>query len=328
MKLIPVLLEAVAEATGENPTSVSRDPAKLARAIAESHGRFGKPPMTVGIDVYNVEAEAWGMEVKSPHPDAVPVLGRPIFDSADELTALKPLSISESGRLPLLLEVARTLSRANPDLPFRIGLCGPYALASALVGFETLIMDMTEDGVVVSGALTHLARHQAALGRAFHDEGFAVTFYESGAAPPLISPDLYRACIAPAHRALFGACRDLAKPPVFVLGGDTASVAEDLLTLGSGGLICPAETDQHAFMEQAMKHPEVPVRMNLPGSLVQTGSIEDVEQRMAGLHRAWGLHPRAVLGTGVLPMGTDVARIRGLMDFADRLHQADGTKVS
>ncbi len=109
--------------------------------------------------------------------------------------------------------------------------------------------------------------------------GFEVILFESSASPPLLSPTLFRkaevpalACIGEVHQRVTG------KGVALILGGNTVPVLEDLIGVGAGSLICPAEVDGEAFFEKMRSHPEIAVRVNMrPG--VFASSIEDARQK-------------------------------------------------
>ena len=64
MKLHPVVLEHAAAFIGRSPWDVSRDASLLAAAEIAAFQAYGHQPLICGIDVYNVEAEAWGARVE------------------------------------------------------------------------------------------------------------------------------------------------------------------------------------------------------------------------------------------------------------------------
>jgi len=128
----------------------------------------------------------------------------------------------------------------------------------------------------------------------------------------LVSPHAFRSLVAPALRKVFASA-----PMPCILGGDTALIAEDLLATGPTAVICPAETKQAAFMEQASHRPEIAVRINLPASALVGG---DWNKALAALECVVALahaHPCASVGTGVLSYDADRDFVRRLMAYAE-----------
>jgi uroporphyrinogen-III decarboxylase len=266
-----------------------------------------------------VEAQAWGATLETHDPQGVPVLEGPIFTNIEELLGLADLHVEKDGRLPVLLHAAQKIATELPGVPLRIALAGPFSIAVGLFGFETLLMEMLENGEAVGAALKKLGQHQARLCSEFAERGFQVTIYDSGAAPPLVSPDMFADVVAPALRPIFDAGRQAGKPVACIIGGDMAPSIEHLLECGPAAVICPAETDQEAFMRKALSWPEIGVRINLPAELVTRGdeaALQEAITRLAPLARQ---HPRASLGTGVLPYDANPDLILKLSAFAASL---------
>ena len=69
---VPSIYEHGAAVLGRSPGEVSRDADLMARAAVESYRRYAHDLVTVGIDIYNVEAEAWGCAVSRGEGTSVP----------------------------------------------------------------------------------------------------------------------------------------------------------------------------------------------------------------------------------------------------------------
>jgi hypothetical protein len=107
------------------------------------------------------------------------------------------------------------------------------------------------------------------------------------------------------------------------MGGDTALVLGYLVELDPGFLICPAETDQRAFMEALRGKPEIGVRLNMNVSVLMDPderiAMKEAES-VASVALETAIPGRPVLvGTGVLPVDADPARIRRLGEFVSGL---------
>ena len=319
MKLNPVILEHAAAFIGRSPWETSRDARLLATAQIEAHRVYGHQPVISGMDVYNVEAEAWGATVERPAGFGVPVLEAPLFSDPSELLNLPPLDVTRDGRLPLLLDSARIIAGEFPGISLRIALAGPFSIAVGLLGFETFLMEMLDNSEGVAKALQSLGEHQARLCSDFAALGFQTTIYESGAAPPLVSQEMFSSIVAPALAPIMRAGRAAGAPVACIVGGDMAPVIDQLLQCNPGSVICPAETDQKAFMEKAAKHPEIAVRINLPASLIASGDEAAIQREIVRASTLARIHPCATLGTGVLPYNADPKLVLDLCRFAEAL---------
>lgn len=316
----PVVYEHAAAFTDSTVYQVSRSAELLARAHGAAYEYYRHRPVTVGIDVYNLEAEAYGARVVDTGGMDVPSIAEPIIGSAAEIAGLPDWDIVRGSRFGLAFEAAGALRERYPEADVRIPLSGPFSIAAALLGFDNLLCEVFTDPETVRAALLRLADKQAAVAAAAAERGFGVSFFESAAAPPLLSPDLFREVELPALRRWCDLARAaLGTAPGLIVGGDTYPVLEDLLSLAPGFLICPGETDQRAFMEALRDRPELGVRINMRVSVLVNGSDEEVRQeadRLAVLGRETAAEGRPVLiGSGVLPVEADRRRVRRLEEY-------------
>jgi hypothetical protein len=313
--LYPAVLEHSAAFLRKSPWEVSRDATLLYQAHAAAHQAYRHSPVTCGIDVYHTEVEAWGVMVAVSASGTTPALAGPLFDDPAPIPGLPPLDVQSSGRFPLLLEAATRLVAQFPGAEVQVPLAGPFSIAVGLLGFETVLMELAEDSETMREAITFLAQHQAALCRQLLSQGLRPVFYESGAAPPLVSPDIFREVVAPALKVILAPGLAAGTPTPCIIGGNLAGVAEDLFNAGPGMVICPEETNQAAFMQVAANHPAVSVRLNMQAGLL-TGAGE--WPLFAAIDRLLPLalaHPRGILGTGVVPYDCDPARIRAAQQY-------------
>jgi hypothetical protein len=77
MEFTPVVYEHAAKFIGRRPWEVSRSADLLVEAHAAAYGVYRHAPIVAGIDVYNVEAEAYGAVVGASRENEVPRYGQP-----------------------------------------------------------------------------------------------------------------------------------------------------------------------------------------------------------------------------------------------------------
>ncbi len=320
MEFVPVVYEHAAKFIDRRPWEVSRSADLLVEAHAAAYAVYRHAPVVAGIDVYNVEAEAYGAEVKDAGGNGVPHVSGQLCSSAAELQTLVWPDAEHSGRFPMVVEAAGRLKEKCPGAEVRIPLSGPFSIACALVGFQEIFIELLTRPETVAEGLRHLAAGQVAVCRALAAKGFRVMVFESSASPPLVSPELFRAVLFPALRDMIGGIRSLMNDaPPLILGGDTASVAEELLETGTGYVICPAETDREAFMEVMKRHPSVTVRMNTPARLFASTDREALRAELKHCAEIAGGRPETVLGSGVLPFDADPSMVRYAVQVASAL---------
>ncbi|MBL7039612.1 MAG: hypothetical protein ISR77_13335, partial [Pirellulaceae bacterium] len=160
MDISPSVYEHAAFLIDRTPWEASRDGDLIFEAHAEAYRTYRQTPVMPGIDIYNLEAEAYGGVIDKPDGIGIPAISKPIFHSAHELTQLKPLDPKRDGRIPVIIDVARRLAAEFPEAVIRVPVSGPFSIASNLVGFETLLLNVATEPDRVATSLMHLVDGQ------------------------------------------------------------------------------------------------------------------------------------------------------------------------
>jgi len=293
----------------------------LAAAHAAAFGRYGHTPVVVGIDIYNLEAEAYGATVAQPDGEAIPAITTHPCRRPGDVLDLAPPAPSD-GRIGLVLRAARRLAEELVEADVRVPVSGPFSIAAGLLGFEALLTALATDPAAVRSALEHLADGQVSLCRRAAEAGVGVTLFESAATPPLVAPAQFRAVELPALRRLTaGATRVLGRPVPCILGGDTARLVNDLLALDTGYLICPHETDQAAFLAAVAVRPDLRVRINMDPGVIARGPDEALRREVDRVLALAGDRPNVCLGSGVLPYETPPEHVDSIRDYLKSLRR-------
>ncbi len=306
MYFTPAVYEHAAKLIGRTPWEVSRNADLLTEAHDAAFRLYHHTPVVVGIDVYNLEAEAYGAVVDQPSGTGIPSIRGHLCETMADICALKPFDPAADGRLPVVMEAARRLQHRIPEAVVMVPLSGPFSIASNLLGFDTLLMEVMVDPEAVLEGLMHLVENELNVAKEAKKNGLGITLFESAATPPLISPDMFNTVELPALTALIRGCNDIMGHPVScVIGGDTAPILESLLETGVGYVICPSETDQHAFMRTMERFPDVMVRVNMNPEIISRGDIPAVDGEIDRVLRVAGNRKNVCIGTGVLPFESD-----------------------
>jgi len=319
MQFAPSVYEHAARVIDRTPWDVSRDPELLFQGQAAAYRLYEHRPVVVGIDIYNLEAEAYGAVVARPDGPDIPGIGEHPFHELGALAALPPFDPS-AGRPGMVIEVGRRLKSEFPEADVRIPVSGPFSIAANLVGFDTLLVSCLTEPDLARAALSHLAEGQVPFARAIAEAGLDVAFFESAAAPPLLSPRQFREIEVPAVRPLLDRFAVIVGHAVaFVMGGNTVPILDAILEMGCGYIVCPIETDQEAFMARMASHPEVMVRVNMDQRIV-AGPSWDANRREADRVVALArTRENACIGTGALPYETPPENVLRLKEYVGRL---------
>ncbi|MEI6165724.1 MAG: uroporphyrinogen decarboxylase family protein [bacterium] len=316
MEFSPSVYEHCARLIDHTPWEVSRDADLLYAGQAAAFRLYRHQPVVVGVDIYNLEAEAYGAVVENPEGNGIPAISQhPCVDIVD-LARLKPFDPEQAGRIPIVLSVAQRLRVAFPDADVRVPVAGPFSIASNLVGFNTLLCAVLDDPPATAQALSGLVAGQLAFCKTIQRCGLNIAFFESAAAPPLLSPEQFSAVEAPALRALLvGAAKVLGHPVPCVVGGDTLPILEQILATGTNYVVCPFETDQPAFMKAMGHYPEVMVRINMSPSIVSGGTVPQIQAEVDRVRRLAAGRHHVSLGTGALPYETPSGNVRQIAEY-------------
>ena len=302
MQFCPSVYEHAARVIRKSPWEVSRDVELLSKAHIEAYRLYRHRPVVVGIDIYNLEAEAYGAVVSRAAGNAIPAIREHPFSSVKELLNLEPFDPKKAGRIPMVIEAARRVSDNSHDADIRIPLSGPFSLAANLVGFENLLCEIKTDPDLVAGALRHLVDGQVEFCKQVVSHGLDIAFFESAATPPLLSPQNFKDIEFVALKEIMERTAEVVGHPVpCIMGGDTLPILDDILRTGTGYVCCPAKTNQQKFMEKMRAHPEVTVRINMDARAITSKNFRDVEKEVDRVIALTHNMPNVCIGTGCLP---------------------------
>jgi uroporphyrinogen decarboxylase len=306
MQFSPSIYEHAARVIGKSPWEVSRSAELLAAGNIEAFRLYKHRPVVVGIDIYNLEAEAYGAKVEKPLGNGIPAISKHTFSSVEEILQLGPFDPKTDGRIQMVIEAARRVVEQCPEADVRIPLGGPFSVATNLIGFEPLLSEIATNRNLVREALCHLVAGQVGFSREIIDNGLDIAFFESAAVPPLMSPRDFREIELPALKEIIeGAAAVVGHPVPCLMGGDTTPILDAILDTGTGYVCCPSETNQQDFMDKMKLHPEVMVRINMDPSIITTGDMDAIHKEVDRVLELAHNRDKVCIGTGCLPFETD-----------------------
>lgn len=313
----PVIYEHAARFTGRSVWDVSRNADLMFEGHRLAYLEYRQQVIAVGIDIYNLEAEAYGARVEGGGADAIPAIRHPLLKSLDDGLHLPPFDAERDGRIGMVLSVGRRLKREFPDADVRIPVAGPFSIAFNLLGINQLCIDAALRPDETAAFLMRLAENQAVLCRAIAAAGLDVAFFESAAAPPILSPRQFHDLELPALRRILEIAGDcLGHPVPCIMGGNTFPILDDILSTGTNYVACNVETDQRAFVEAvARKQPHVKIRVNLDPGVVACSDPQRIYRAIDHVLDIVGGRPQCVMGTGAMPLETPPENIRLIRQY-------------
>ena len=321
---VPSVYEHGARLLDKSPGEVSRSAALMAQAACTAYQTYGHEIVSVGIDIYNIEAEAFGCVVSDGAGKSIPgVTNHPLAEGAWKPSELEIPQPGPGNRLGVITEaVERVVERIGDEVWVYACMGGPFSQAVELRGFEALIADMYEAPESVHALLertTELAVQQACR---LSQCGAGINLFESWATLPLIDPSIFERFVIPYNQRVIHAVRegDATPPPAVILGGDTARLIDYFLRAGAGLIAADYMTD-FAFMRQKLgDHPMI-IRGCVDPKMIERGqwpSLEAMIEKLA--EKATGM-ARFVWGCGCVSYDTPpeaLLRFKQLALAADR----------
>lgn len=313
----PAIYEYAARMVERSPWDVSRDPELIFEGHKRAFELFQHTPVVVGIDIYNVETEAYGAKIKNPGGNGIPAIHEPLFTSLDQALQIQPFNPQADGRIKMMIEVGQRLKEALPDANVRMPVAGPFSIAFNLRGITNLCEDLAIRPQDVAQFLMTLAENQEIFCRAIVDAGLDVAFFESAASPPMLSPKLFREVELPALKRVISIAESIVGHPVpCIMGGDTYRIMDDMFSTGTGFVVCNVETNQKAFIAHAKEnYPHVKIRVNMDAGIVAGSDIDALHREIDRILDLAKDHPNCLLGTGCLPYETPPENVQRIKDY-------------
>jgi uroporphyrinogen decarboxylase len=315
----PSVYEHAAAMISRSPWDTSRDPELLYAGHRAAYLEYRHSPIVVGIDIYNLEAEAYGSKVRVPGENGIPAIHEALFSNVDEAISVQPFDPAVDGRIPMVIEVGRRLKADHSGADVRIPVAGPFSIAFNLLGIEKICTELALQPGRTAKFLMRIAENQRGFCEAIVDAGLDVAFFESAAAPPLVSPLQFREIELPALKRAIQVAESIVGHPVpCIMGGNTYPILESILSTGTGYVVCNVETDQEAFVQRTKSsYPDVKVRINMDPGIVACTEPERIRKEVDRIVELAADHPNCLRGTGCLPYETPPANIRLINEYLD-----------
>jgi uroporphyrinogen-III decarboxylase len=119
----------------------------LATGTLEIHQKYGIDVPVLDYDVYNIEAEAIGQEMKYSGTDMPDVdRTKPLIRDRDDLAKIRTPDFDSKGRFANVIEMNKIFRKLIGDgTEITLRFCAPFSLASNIRGIEQLILDIYTD---------------------------------------------------------------------------------------------------------------------------------------------------------------------------------------
>jgi uroporphyrinogen decarboxylase len=314
---VPAIYEHKGALVGKSPSEICRNADYLYAGLKREAELYDADMLVIGIDVYNVEAEALGCKVVYfDNSNEVPAIVEPLITGAADLGRLGLPDPSKDGRMPVYLDVAERLGRElGSEMILRGAVTGPFSLATSLMGLEKLLMASVEETEFVEKLLGFCAQVTLLFGKAFLARGVEPIIFDSQATPQIASPRIFRQFLKPLYR-------DLVIPELkaaggrylpLIIGGNTTSIIDDLIATGATQFLSDRPANLTKWCEKGLAA-RVPVRANVDARLVHSGPVAAIRQQAMEILSGFHSHPGFLLGCGVVAYDCPAEHTHAILD--------------
>ena len=314
---VPAVYEHKAWFVGRTPSEVCRDSSLLLESVLAEFEALRADAIVVGIDVYNVEAEACGCAVSyfNPPDTSIPSLapGSGLI-TGDRLPAgLVVPDPSSAGRMPLMIDATERARRAiGKDVEVMGALSAPFSLAASLMGAANLFMAMASEPDTAHRVIAFAADVVIAYGSAYAERGLHAALFDSQASPGLISPRSYREFVlGPTQRVVRELTQGGMKYVPLVIGGNSDPIVEACLETGANYILCDGGGSVKGFLP-ACREARRAFRRNVPAAFLLSASLSEIGERAREEIASAAGYEGFILGTGIVPYGIPAEKILAL----------------
>jgi len=278
--------------------------------------------VTCGYDIYNIEAEAVGSVVDRNNGDIFPDVTLSMINNLSEIHTLPEIN-ELRGRMPLMIDITKHIHKKYHEKVYiRGAVSGPFSLAGRLYNKENLILDCMINAIGVYDILNYCTEVIITYINGYLDEGLDVVVFDSLAAPPLISPEIYRDLVRPFHQKIFQylSNRGVQIRPL-IMGGNTLPIIGYLSKSGANQLLLDYKIpiqDTKIILEQS----DLAYRVNIDPAIIANHDPGYIGERLRQILGELGHYPNLLLGTGILMPNTPLENIQFVRNFIEEHYQA------
>ena len=317
--LVPVIYEHAAGLIGVNTSDLARNEDLIVKGQLAAYHLYKQDLVSVGVDIYNIEAEALGCKVTYFNDSSVPSISEPIISDIEDLRKLKVPNPANDGRMPLFISATDRINEEIGKEVFVSGtVVGPFTLAAILRGFEPFMMDLITDEEFALEQLKFASEVSFRYAKAFIDIGVGVAVNESWIAPPLLSPELFESVVFEFEQKLISRIKSYGiKNVALICGGNTSSIASLLVQTGTSLLIADSNSDQAVIKKLCEQH-KINLRASIDSALVQSDNYDLLEEAVKNVIEKCSANGRFIFGCGIVSADTPVANVLKLKELVDK----------
>lgn len=320
MPFVPSIFEHTAALLKVTPSRAAKSYEHIVCGQLLAHELYGHDLVSVGFDVYNVEAEALGAEVAYFEDNTLPTVLGAIVSCESDVNELKVPNPRKAGRMGMFLEACREIdAKIGKNVPVGGCVVGPFTLAAILRGFDDFLCDIMLEDPIFDKLMDFTFEVSYNYALEFVKAGLSVAINESWIAPPLLSPELFYNKVLPYEKRLIGKLKENGAASVsLICGGDTTLIAPHLVKTGTSLLMADYACDRTLYKKLSMEN-NVALRASIDAAMVKSGDADEMERAARAVISDCHAEGRFVFGCGIVSFDTNSANVLKLKEIANKL---------
>ena len=317
----PTIYEHAAKLLNVTPSRLARDPDLIVRGQLAAYEMYGHDLISVGVDIYNVEAEAMGCPVRYYEDNTLPSVNGVLIKDLSDLENLELPDPAKDGRMPVMIEACEALkAEIGDEVYVSAAIVGPFTLAAILRGYEDFLTDLMFEEEFAAAQLKFAAEVGICYANALVKKGIGVAINESWITPPLLSPNLLRDRVLEVEKYTISNIKKAGAASVTLIsGGNTTPIAEYLVQTGTSLLMADSQTDQKAYKLLCEKQ-NINLRASIDSKIVETGNEAEMESAAKKVIENCAANGRFIFGCGVVSLDTEPTNVVKLKHIVEKLN--------
>jgi len=277
---------------------------EIVKAIENEIKIFDADIITCAYDIYNIEAEAVGCNIKRQKSIVMPEIETPLIFSLSEVDNLEPIT-HPRGRMEIFIEAAKTINERYGDkIWVRGGVVGPFSMAGGIYPKDKLLINTIMNPEGIKKLLQYCTYCIKIYIKGFLDNGIDVVIFDSLISPPMLSPKIYESLVFPFHVEIFTfITANGSKLRPFIVGGNTLSIMETLTKTGANQFLIDYNVPLGEGKNILEKY-NFAFRLSLPPSLISDNKPNIIAEEVKKIFATIGHHNNLIIGSGILPLHT------------------------
>lgn len=231
-----------------------------------------------------IEAEILGSKIDFGSLACEPKIARELYPSVQKVDIGNPEQVARSGRIRTVVEAAKRLARANPDIPVIASLTGPVSTAASVVDPMTFYKELRKNRAAAHRFLDYVTRVLSAFAEQLIREGgvSAVAVGDPSATGEILGPAMFEEYALRYLNQLADHIHALGAPFIIHICGDVKRVRPLLAQLHDDALSTDALVNLAALKAE---YPQITTMGNLSTYALQFNSADKISRMAENLVR-------------------------------------------